>query len=687
MNPFFSKEYYLNKYSDISKSKLSNDPYQHFILNGHLENREPCNLNELNWQIYKNFNNFNNLNNLNNLENLDIKYLKEHFIKFGLLNYFNITKINSKLDNILINKYQNIGIYFDFQYYIKNNKDLLHINNINDAIQHYIYHGFKEKRMICNVSLDKLNKYIYETSIENNYNSYFSNNNNNNNNIELKKKFKTLVIYCYYNRPGEYKNELNLILFINETIKKCKNDKKFKNDFNQIEFLFIINGNFTEVEFPKYDNIKVLKNKNCYDFESYLIGIKYIEKQYNNDINNLFNYVLFMNCSITGPFNNSNTFWLDPFYKTIENNIDNIECGLVTPILTFLPSNYGVVQGPQIPGYFFMVKTKFINLLIKSHNHLNKNYSNTILGIKKNKYDCILSGEHMLSVIMLKNNINILGIVNPLLNYINKKNWIHLIFNSDRHPNHNINLEKCIFIKNNWRINENERDCHPVQWSKTFNEIKKRLNITEIIDTSLKVNNKFLFNLLNINNNGIVRFNNDKWNSKEHFYKIFGESEQFLLFPNSKCIKTINYFYFNNNNNNTNFIPKYTIEGLISLLYLDYKILIFSDSINYIKSLFKKTFGLYHLINNSIYFFEYDVNYEDLQHDINLGCKMLKGKLINSNLIFPCCEIKEFEYELDNNKIKILKENNKNIFSIDNIKNKNNINNCYLNYLTMFNIL
>lgn len=678
MNLFFNKEYYLNKYSDINNSKSCNDPYQHFNLYGHLENREPCDLNELNWEIYKKYNNLNDLENFNNFENIDnfdTKYLKEHFIKVGLLNYFNITKKNSKLDNILTNKYKNIGIYFDFQFYINFYKDLSHINNINDAIQHYIYHGFKEKRITCNVSNDKFNNNIYNTSIKDSYNSIDYDLNN--------KKLKTLVIYCYYNRPGEYKNELNLTLFINETIKNYKDHNKFKNDFNEIEFLFIINGNFTEIEFPIYNNIKVLKNQNCFDFEAYLTGIKYIEKYYNNNINNLFNYVLFMNCSITGPFNNSNTFWLEPFYKIIETNIDNIECGMVTPILTFLPSNYRIVHGPQVPGYFFMIKTKFINLLIKSHNNLNKNYSNTILGIKKNKYDCILSGEHMLSIIMIKNNINILGLVNPILNYIDNKNWTHLMFNSDRHPIHKFNLEKCIFIKNHWRINENERDSHPVQWNETFYEIKKRLNITEIIDISLKTNNKFLFNLLNINHNGIVRFNNDKWNTKEHFYKIFGESEQFLLLPNSLCNKTINYFYFNSN---INFIPKYTIEGLISLLYLDYKILIFSNSINNIKNLFKKTIVLSNLINNSIYFFEYDVNYEDLQHDINLGCKILKGKLINSNLIFPCCNINEFKNELNNNNIKILKENNKNIFNIDKIKNKKYINNLYLNYLTMFNI-
>lgn len=674
MNLFFDINYYLNKYLDITNSKSSKNPYLHFVLYGRLENREPCNLNNLNWEIYKKYNNLNNLN---------INELKDHFIKFGLVNYFNITKLNSKLDNVLTDKYKNLNIYFDYEYYITFYKDLSHINNINDAIQHYIYHGFKEKRITCNVSIDKFNNYIYNTPIENNYNSCFNNNNNN----LSDKKLKTLVIYCYYNRPGEYKNELNLTLFINETIKKCKNDKKFDNDYNQVEFLFIINGYYTEVEFPTYKNVKVLKNKNCFDFEAYLTGIRYIEKQYNNNINNLFNYVLFMNCSITGPFNNSDTFWLDPFYKTIENNIDNIECGIVTPILTFLPSNYGVVHGPQIPGYFFMVKTKFIYLLIKSHNYLKKNFSNTILGIKKDKYDCILSGEHMLSIIMIKNNINILGIVNPIVNYVNNKNWSYLIFNSDRHPVHKFNLEKCIFIKNHWRINENERDSHPVQWNQTYNEIKKRLNMNEIIDISLKLNdNKFLFNLLNISQNGIVKFNNDKWINKNNFYEIFGESEQFLLLPNSKCDKIINYFYFDSNSNFTNFIPKYIIEGLISLLYLDYKILIFSNSIDNIKNLFKKTIGLSNLINNSIIFFEYNVNYEDLEHDINFDSKILKGKLINSNLIFPCCNINEFKNELNNNNIKILKENNKNIFNIDKIKNKKYINNLYLNYLTMFNI-
>ena len=49
--------------------------------------------------------------------------------------------------------------------------------------------------------------------------------------------------------------------------------------------------------------------------------------------------------------------------------------------------------------------------------------------------DCILSGEHAVSIVLLNNNYNICSLVNKDIDYRIKENWKYLKFNSDRYPN------------------------------------------------------------------------------------------------------------------------------------------------------------------------------------------------------------------------------------------------------------
>jgi hypothetical protein len=571
---------------------------------------------------------------------LDYKYDSNgNLYKFNIESYRNNNKdLTSLSDEELINHFINFGYNekrlfcepikeFDYKYYIKNNLDIKLINiNYKDILnqwRHYLYHGYFEGKTY---NLNHKNTYlIYNNAIINE---------------------KTLIIYVYYNRPGEYKNETNLAFFINQTIKKRDSIK------DNIEFLFIINNFNCEVKIPEQKNVHILKNQNCFDFEAYITGIRYIENIYSNNIDRLYNYVMFMNCSCTGPFTKNNNFWLKPFIDKLDKN--TVCC---TSILTLITIK-SYISGPQIPGYLFLIKSNYIHLLIKPNNILknNSDFSNTVLGPKKNKYDCIISGEHCISILLLQHNLNIAGICNKNLDYRQKKNYIYLKFNGDRHPIFNFSLYQSIFIKNNWRIDNFSRDSYPVMWSQTKKEIENLNNMLFI-----NYENSILdYNLLCINNIGLVRFNKSSWKSKKDFGNKFSESEELITFPNSDCIKIINYYHTCNINQDKNEVERYIIEGIKSLLYLNYKINFYTN-LN-IPFNFK--------ISNNINII-YNISQNDIKYDNqNLG----------SDLLFPCTDFTTFKEELENNKFE------KSIIKIKDYKNNidNYCNNKYINFLTMY---
>ena len=425
--------------------------------------------------------------------NTDLKHLNrhellEHFKNYGFKEnrkYYDQNKKINKIIDLLDYKHDsNHDLYiFDIESYKIYNKDLKDLSDY-ELINHFINFGKEEKRIFCkppedfnyeyyliknpDIKLNNINfleiktyawkHYLYHGYFEGKtYNENHKNTYKINNVTTVPINGKTFIIYVYYNRPGEYKNETNLSFFINQTIKKRDSVK------DNIEFLFIINNYYTEVNIPEQKNVHVIKNKNCFDFEAYLTGIKYIENKYSNKIQNLYNYVMFMNCSCTGPFTINNNFWLKPFIDKL--NEFTVCC---TSILTLI-NNYSYISGPQIPGYCFLIKSTYINLLIQPNNILknNRSFSNTVIGPKKNKYDCIISGEHCISILLLNNNLNIAGLCNENLDYRKKINYNKLIFSADRHPIFNYSLYKSIFIKNHWRIDNSTRDCRPVMWFHT----------------------------------------------------------------------------------------------------------------------------------------------------------------------------------------------------------------------------
>ena len=671
---------YIDWEAYITDNNLKRDIYlakMHFIEQGIFKNDTIIKYNKLHEAIKK-FDPEYYKNNNNDLKNLNKYQLLEHFINHGFKEdrkYYENKKNETinKIDNLINYKYDsNKDLYvFDVETYKKYNKDLKDLLD-QELINHFINFGEKEKRIFCdpikefdyvyylknnpdikinNISYLDINLYAWKHYLYHGYfegktynvnhkNTYKINNVTTvptNNNVPINQK--TLIIYVYYNRPGEYKNETNLSFFINQTIKKRDSVK------DNIEFLFIINNYNNEVNIPVQKNINILKNKNCFDFEAYLIGIRHMENKYSNKIHSLYNYVMFMNCSCTGPFTINNDFWLTPFINKL--NQFTVCC---TSILTLINNN-SYISGPQIPGYCFLIKSEYINLLIQPNNIFknNKIFSNTVIGPKKNKYDCIISGEHSISIVLLNNNLNVAGVCNQYLDYRKKSNHCKLIFSADRHPVFNYSLYKSVFIKNHWRIDNSSRDCHPVMWSQTKEQIQ---NLNNMIFINYK-NNSLDTSLLPINNNGLVRFNKTSWSSKNEFVRIFADSEEFIIFPRTNCSKTINYYH------NEKTIKRYVIEGIKALLYLNYKVIFHTSIKNPFNYKIPKSIEI---VNNFSISNIYDSN--------NLG----------SDLLFPCSDFNTFQEELEHNKF------NKSIIKIEDYMNDKDkyTNNKYINFLTMY---
>ena len=92
------------------------------------------------------------------------------------------------------------------------------------------------------------------------------------------KKSKIGIIYVYYERINEQKNQTNLSYFIKYGLNEklwCK---------LTIETLFVINGHQCEVVIPTKPNIFVLKEDNSSDWEGWYNGIRYLENKYNNSL-------------------------------------------------------------------------------------------------------------------------------------------------------------------------------------------------------------------------------------------------------------------------------------------------------------------------------------------------------------------------------------------------------------------
>uniref|UniRef100_A0A6C0AGT4 Rhamnan synthesis protein F n=1 Tax=viral metagenome TaxID=1070528 RepID=A0A6C0AGT4_9ZZZZ len=450
----------------------------------------------------------------------------------------------------------------------------------------------------------------------------------------LEEKF--LVIYVYYEIKNYQKNQSNLSFFITHGLNK-------KNWMNlNIEYLFVLHG-FCEVLIPNEKNIFILKEDNCSDWEGWANGIQYIEKKFNlKNISDKYDYIYFMNCSITGPFieANLNSHWLLPYYKKIKEE-NSIVC---SNIITSLPENDLGGPGLRISCYNYLLKIdeKIIDILINekiiNKHEFSKNkdkieiYLNTVFGKKRDKIDAALTGEYGLSRILIKNKYKLSSLLYDSIDYNNiLNNNLHqdryLSFNGKNLP-----VKDMIFYKNIWRW-ENYRVCPPVEYQKCFEFIKIQSNF-EIFKFSMDYKN------LKCNEKGITLNNrNYNWNSKEEFYKKHGYAEEIIVFPIQKINNESVCIYHHYDSDNI--IKDYVLQGLKCLIESKYDIY-FCTSCEKIENV-DLPFEI-HYFKNYGAGTDFIFYYEIIKKNIDLFKLKYKYLLFtNDSVIFPINGIEQFQ--------------------------------------------
>jgi len=395
------------------------------------------------------------------------------------------------------------------------------------------------------------------------------------------KTSKIGIIYVYYERINEQKNQTNLSFFI----KYGLNEKIWSN--LDIETLFVINGHQCEVIIPIKSNIFVLKEDNCSDWEGWFNGIKYLETKYNMPIWKKYDYLCLINASAIGPIyeNNIEDHWLHPFYnKMVKDN-----AAICSPSMNFYNTYNPTGTGPRVLPIFSLIRcTKLImNILTKqsikctdisSVNtyyeplmiNLHKTNCNTVLGPKFDKTDACLTGEYGLSRILIKNGFRLTSLLYDF-NCHNPKNWsINNFTEPDRYMSfngQNIPLST-IFIKNVWRLPDGSYASLPVSYDECVNYMYSKLNMKPILHDN---NETIIYNYDLLN-----KKNHPSWSNNKDFYEKYGYAEEMILYnkPSRPISSSLIYAHYDKDD----IVKDYVIHAIKTFRYLGYDILFFTAS-------------------------------------------------------------------------------------------------------------
>jgi hypothetical protein len=400
------------------------------------------------------------------------------------------------------------------------------------------------------------------------------------------------IIYVYYERKNEQKNQTNLSFFI----KYGLNDKLWTK--MNISTLFVINGHQCEVLIPTTKpNVYLLKEDNCSDWEGWYNGIKYFENTHpqKKKIWEQFDYLCLINAGATGPIYESKPLdhWLIPFY----NKMVKDSAVICSPCMSFLPNTNPGGPGPKVVPIFSLIRCTetIMNLLtnvqISCKDDLSTDtyyeerflkifnkHHNTILGHKYDKQDAVLTGEYGLSRILVKNGYRLTSLLyNDNFNCHNPANWI---INSNKEPDRYMSFNgqnvplSTIFIKNIWRW-EDTYVCLPVLYDECKNYIYSKLNMKPIFTEDI-TNILYNYDLLNIKSNGKGLVTAPDWSSKQDFYNKYGASEEIILYnkPTENFNGCLIYAHYDSDN----IIKDYVIQTIKAFRYFGYDILFFTAS-------------------------------------------------------------------------------------------------------------
>jgi len=403
------------------------------------------------------------------------------------------------------------------------------------------------------------------------------------------------IIYVYYERINEQKNQTNLSFFI----KYGLNDKLWSK--LNISTLFVINGHQCEVLIPvTKPNVYLLKEDNCSDWEGWYNGIKYFENTKGKRIWEQFDYLCLVNAGAIGPIYEPNVegqdHWLIPFYNKM------VKDGAVicSPCMSFLPNTNPSGPGPKVVPIFSLLRCTepIINLLtnvqitctdkfsIDTHYkerslELYNTHQNTVLGHKRDKQDAVLTGEYGMSRILVENGYRLTSLLynnnnDVNFNCHNPSNWSingntepdrYMSFNGQNVPFYTI------FIKNIWRA-DNSYVSLPVLYGECKDFVYLKLNMKPIFQNISNI--VYNYNLLNVKLIGNGIGNGPDWGSKQDFYNKYGVAEETILFnkPTKKFNGCLIYAHYDPNN----IIKDYVIQTIKAFRYFGYDILFFTAS-------------------------------------------------------------------------------------------------------------
>ena len=198
-----------------------------------------------------------------------------------------------------------------------------------------------------------------------------------------------ICLFAYYEKNDETKK--NLEFFLDNAI------------LNNIDYYIIINGNCT-VNIPKYNNIKIIKRENKgFDFGAWSYAVKkFIIKNYD--------YYIFINSSIRGPYLDDTTKWLDKFLELF---VDDVK--LVGTSINIFSNNINNYSPPytHVQSMFFILNNEAFNFLLDKKFFDDEEQLNNM----SNLMDIVLFKEITMSQLILQNNWNINCILSKYKNY------------------------------------------------------------------------------------------------------------------------------------------------------------------------------------------------------------------------------------------------------------------------------
>jgi hypothetical protein len=212
---------------------------------------------------------------------------------------------------------------------------------------------------------------------------------------------RTIAFYCYFEQDQIYMNRLKFFLEVG--VKET----------DPIDYVFIIQGEKTNVTFPNYTNIRIVKRPNdCYDFGAYgdtiprIGGLEEIKK---------YKAVMFINPSSSGPilpkYWPKSIHWSNVFTSRLKDGIHAVSTSVSCP-----PNNVNQVRGfgPHSESFAIAITPHALELGLK----------NDVFSCKNGHRHAIRTGETLLSRILIANKLNL---ENLLLKYEEKTDWTNTL--------------------------------------------------------------------------------------------------------------------------------------------------------------------------------------------------------------------------------------------------------------------